>query len=32
LKWFTKLPRDEGLAFPDDPYTEMGERLGIDFG
>ncbi len=31
-KWFSKLPRDEGLAFPDDPYVEMGSRIGIDFG
>ena len=32
MRWFAKLPRKEGLAFPDDPYAEMGELLGIDFG
>jgi 8-oxo-dGTP diphosphatase len=31
-RWFAKLPRDDGLAFPDDPYGEMGKLLGIDFG
>lgn len=31
-KWFSKLPRGEGLAFPDDPYDDMGRLLGIDFG
>lgn len=31
-QWFDKLPRDAGLAFPDDPYDEMGRLLGIDFG
>ena len=31
-RWFTHLPRDEGLAFPDDPYEDMGRMLGIDFG
>lgn len=30
--WFKHLPRDEGLAFPDDPYAEIGDKLGIDFG
>lgn len=30
--WFAKLPRGEGLAFPDDPYAEIGAKLGIDFG
>lgn len=30
--WFTRLPRDEGLAFPDDPYEEIGAKLGIEFG
>jgi hypothetical protein len=32
MKWFSKLPRGERLAFPDDPYEEMGKLLGIDFG
>lgn len=31
-KWFRRLPRSEGLAFPDDPYPAMGSKLGIDFG
>jgi len=31
-RWFARLPRGEKLAFPDDPYAEMGLRLGIDFG
>ncbi len=31
-KWFGRLPRDEGLAFPNDPYADMGRMLGIDFG
>jgi 8-oxo-dGTP diphosphatase len=30
--WFRRLPRDEGLAFPDDPYAEMGRLVGIEFG
>ena len=30
--WFTKLPRDEPLGFPDDPYEEIGKLIGIDFG
>lgn len=30
--WFRRLPRDKKLAFPDDPYDIMGEKLGIDFG
>jgi 8-oxo-dGTP diphosphatase len=32
MKWFARLPRGEKLAFPDDPYEEMGKLLGIDFG
>lgn len=32
MRWFGKLPRKEGLAFPDDPYDEMGKLLGVDFG
>lgn len=32
MQWFRRLPRAEGLAFPDDPYEEMGRELGIDFG
>ncbi len=31
-QWFRRLPRGAGLAFPDDPYVEMGQHLGIDFG
>ena len=31
-RWFRHLPRNERLAFPDDPYEEMGLKLGIDFG
>lgn len=32
MAWFTRLPRDQKLAFPDDPYEQMGKLLGIDFG
>ena len=32
MQWFGKLPRGERLAFPDDPYEEMGKLLGIEFG
>jgi 8-oxo-dGTP diphosphatase len=32
MEWFRSLPRDRRLAFPDDPYEEMGRLLGIDFG
>jgi 8-oxo-dGTP pyrophosphatase MutT (NUDIX family) len=32
MKWFARLPRGERLAFPDDPYEEMGRLLGIEFG
>jgi 8-oxo-dGTP diphosphatase len=32
MQWFTRLPRDQKLAFPDDPYGEMGRLLNIDFG
>jgi 8-oxo-dGTP pyrophosphatase MutT (NUDIX family) len=32
MRWFSRLPRELGLAFPDDPYEEMGRQLGIDFG
>ncbi len=32
MRWFDRLPRDQKLAFPDDPYAEMGKLLGIDFG
>lgn len=32
FKWFHKLPRGAKLAFPDDPYAEMGAKLDIDFG
>ena len=32
MKWFAKLPRGEKLAFPDDPYEEMGKMLDIKFG
>lgn len=32
FRWFSRLPRGERLAFPDDPYAEMGAKLGIDFG
>lgn len=31
-RWFKRLPRGEPLAFPDDPYEEMGAKLGITFG
>lgn len=31
-RWFARLPRKEGLGFPDDPYEEMGKLLDIDFG
>ena len=30
--WFRRLPRDQKLAFPDDPYAEMGAMLAIEFG
>jgi 8-oxo-dGTP diphosphatase len=32
MQWFRRLPRDQKLAFPDDPYGEMGKLLDIDFG
>lgn len=32
MQWFARLPRDQKLAFPDDPYQEMGTLLGIEFG
>lgn len=31
LRWCTRLPPAERLAFPDDPYDEIGARLGIGF-
>lgn len=30
MEWFPRLPA-EGLAFPHDPYEEMGRLLGIRF-
>ncbi len=32
MQWFRQLPRGHDLAFPDDPYDEMGRALGIGFG
>lgn len=32
MQWFAQLPRGQKLAFPDDPYEEMGKLLGIEFG
>ena len=32
MEWFSRLPREQKLAFPDDPYEEIGRLLGIDFG
>ena len=32
MQWFDRLPRDGKLAFPDDPYQEIGGLLGIEFG
>ncbi len=32
MRWYSRLPRDAGLAFPDDPYDVIGEKLGINFG
>lgn len=32
MRWFRRLPRGEKLAFPDDPYEQIGKLLGIDFG
>lgn len=32
MEWFSRLPRGRKLAFPDDPYDEMGRLLGIQFG
>jgi 8-oxo-dGTP pyrophosphatase MutT (NUDIX family) len=29
MDWFSKLP--ENLGFPDDPYEEMGQLIGIKF-
>lgn len=29
-QWFHRLP-DEDLAFPDDPYEEMGQHIGLTF-
>lgn len=31
LQWFRTLPPAEELAFPDDPYEELGRALGIRF-
>lgn len=31
-RWFSRLPRELGLAFPDDPYDEIGAKLGLRFG
>lgn len=30
MKWFRRLPNDD-LAFPDDPYDEIGDALRIAF-
>ena len=32
MEWFARLPRDQRLAFPDDPYEEMGKLLDLQFG
>ena len=32
MDWYSRLPPLEDLAFPDDPYDELGAALGIDFG
>ena len=32
MQWFARLPRHQRLAFPDDPYQEMGKLLDVDFG
>lgn len=32
MDWYERLPPPEDLAFPDDPYDELGLALGIDFG
>ncbi len=30
MEWFDRLP-DDDLAFPDDPYDEIGQKIGITF-
>lgn len=30
MAWFHQLP-EEGLAFPDDPYEEIGAAMGLTF-
>ncbi len=30
MEWFERLP-EEDLAFPDDPYDEIGQQIGITF-
>lgn len=32
MEWYNRLPPVSELAFPDDPYQEMGQAMGIDFG
>ncbi len=32
MRWHSRLPPVAELAFPEDPYDEMGDALGIDFG
>lgn len=31
MRWCTRLPPERDLAFPDDPYEEIGRRLEIRF-
>lgn len=32
MRWFRSLPERSQLAFPDDPYEEIGRHLDLDFG
>lgn len=31
MEWFERLPSRSDLAFPEDPYDEIGESLGLVF-
>jgi 8-oxo-dGTP pyrophosphatase MutT (NUDIX family) len=31
LRWCRRLPPNDSLAFPDDPYEEIGQEMGLVF-
>lgn len=31
MRWYSRLPPARQLAFPDDPYDEIGDALGLRF-